>query len=584
MKWFRWRGLLPFIILTALAAAFWLVLADGYAERAIERAGTELVGARVELDEADLSLFPLGLTLTGLRVTNPDEPMRNAIEASKIAFTIDGAWLLMRKVIIEEMTVEGVKPDTPRKTSGAVEKTARKTVEKKAERAGLKVASMKPPDVRKLLEKENLETLKLAASVEKRIESEKKAWESRLSELPGKEKLEEYRKRIESLKSTRGDLAGIMGSAAEVRALRKDILADIETIKKARRDFEAMAKSVRKQVRDAAQAPKRDFNRLRDKYGISPRGFANITEAILGPRVASYVRKALYWRGRLEPAFERARKMRREEPQAVKPPGAKGLDVHFREYDPKPDFLIRKALVSVSLDAGDMSGAVRDITAEQFITGRPTTFALSGEKLRGLESAGVEGVINRVNPDKPEDSLKLEIKGYAIRNATLSGSGDLPVTVREGLADLSVEAMFAGGKIDATAKGLLKNLKLEARAPAGGDEFIQVMADVLGDIKSIDLSARVTGPVGDYSLQIRSNLDTVLRDALARQARLQAGKWEAELRAAIAEKTGAPLKNLNKQVAGLDFVEKELSSRIGGFDSLLNGLTTPGSGGFKLPF
>ncbi len=585
MKWLRWRGLAPFVILAALIAAFWFLLVDGYVERIIERVGTEAVGAKVELANADLSLFPLGLTLNGLQVTNPDEPMRNAVEAKRIAFTMDGAWLLMRKVIIEEMTVDGVKLDTPRKKSGAVEKTVRKTAETKVEEAKFKLESIDLPDVKKLLEKEDLETLKIANSVEEQVETEKKRWQKRIEELPGEEEIEEYRKRIEALESTRSDVSGIVGSASEVVKLKKDIEKDLKAVREARDDFKELSKSLEKKVRDAARAPKRDFNRLKEKYGLSPKGFANATETLLGPRAASYVRKALYWRGRLESLFREAQKKKSDEPEAVEPPRARGLDVHYKERDPKPGLLIRKALVSVSLDAGDVSGTIKDITAEQYITGRPTTFNFAGEKLEDLESVKLEGAVNRVKPDKPRDTAELAVKGYELKEAALSRSEELPVTMKKGLAELSVDALLTGGEIDATAKALFKSLKLDARAP-GGSELMKVMADVLKDIKSINLSAKVTGPFDDYKLKINSNLDTVLKNALAKQLRAQASKWEAKLREAIAEKAGPQLASLKKDAAGLDVIQNKLASRTDKFNDLLKDLPSSGSGSgdFKLPF
>ena len=101
MKWIRWRGLVAFVIISAVVSVFWFFLIDRIIERYIEKAGTSIVGAKVELEKADLSLFPMGLTLTGLQVTDPGSPMRNAVEAERIAFLMDAVNLLMRKVTID---------------------------------------------------------------------------------------------------------------------------------------------------------------------------------------------------------------------------------------------------------------------------------------------------------------------------------------------------------------------------------------------------------------------------------------------------------------------------------------------------
>ncbi len=98
---------------------------DGWVKGVIEGAGTRAVGAKVELDAADLSLFPVGLSLTRLQVTNPKTPMTNAVEVAKVRMGLDGLNLLRRKVIIEEMALEGLRLSTPRTTSGAVKQSQR---------------------------------------------------------------------------------------------------------------------------------------------------------------------------------------------------------------------------------------------------------------------------------------------------------------------------------------------------------------------------------------------------------------------------------------------------------------------------
>src|SRR3989337_2484157 len=86
MRWIRLWGLAAFVAALGCIIAAWFLFVDGAVRCAIERTGTRLVGARGELDGADLKLFPAGLTLTGLKVTTPDEPMRNAFEAGRMAF------------------------------------------------------------------------------------------------------------------------------------------------------------------------------------------------------------------------------------------------------------------------------------------------------------------------------------------------------------------------------------------------------------------------------------------------------------------------------------------------------------------
>ena len=139
-------------------------MVDSLVERGIETIGTKLVGATVELGAADVSFFPLGIELKRLEVTNPDEPMRNAVEAARIAFGMEALQLLRRKVIIDEMTVDGVRFNTERKTSGAIVKQAE---QKKPETAAssFSLPALDLPSARDILAKEDLESLKAITAV-----------------------------------------------------------------------------------------------------------------------------------------------------------------------------------------------------------------------------------------------------------------------------------------------------------------------------------------------------------------------------------------------------------------------------------
>ena len=96
-KWLRWHGLIAFGVISISLFLLWFFLADLLVKRSIEKTGTRVVGAKVELAEADIHLFPLGITLKSLQVTNPDNPMSNAVEAGWIDFSLDGLSLLRRQ-------------------------------------------------------------------------------------------------------------------------------------------------------------------------------------------------------------------------------------------------------------------------------------------------------------------------------------------------------------------------------------------------------------------------------------------------------------------------------------------------------
>ena len=154
----------------------------------------------MELDEADIQLFPLGITLRGVQVTNPHEPMTNAVEIARIAGLVDPVELLRRKAIIEEMSMEGVRFNTARKSSGAIR--GRSKVEK-SEKISLKrilgtdLPALVLPKAEEILAKEKLQSVELAKALPAEIKEEQKKWTKEIEELPGEERVREYEGRIE---------------------------------------------------------------------------------------------------------------------------------------------------------------------------------------------------------------------------------------------------------------------------------------------------------------------------------------------------------------------------------------------------
>lgn len=187
MKSIRWQGLITFVVFLLLVIGVWFLFVDVVIKKTIESKGTELVKAKVELAEADLSIFPLGLSLTGLEVANPDAPMTNAFQVDRVALSLEGARLLRRKIVFKEVTLDGLKLNTPRKTSGALseKRIPAPVVSKEPSDENIKWPSFAIPDAKEILQKEKLQSLELIASFRSDIQKNKEKWQSRLAQLPG---------------------------------------------------------------------------------------------------------------------------------------------------------------------------------------------------------------------------------------------------------------------------------------------------------------------------------------------------------------------------------------------------------------
>ena len=558
----RWQGLLIFVVLVALVSGLWLLFVDRYTERTIESAGTSIVGAKVELDQADVSLSPLGLTLVGLKVTNPDAPMTNAFEAGRIAFHMDGPNALRRKVIIEEMSVEDVRLNTPRKTSGAVASTGKTPLEQLAE-----LPSFVIPNVKEAFEKEkaDLRSLKLVTGAAADAETARARWEAKLKELEAAADIEKYQKRYAELKAKAGKVTvgNLIGGSADLIAFQKEVKADIRTVTEAKKLFTADFSALQKIAADAPAAVRDDARRIIDKYSLTPAGLTNISRLLFGPKIAANVRSALRWNERLTPFIDRV-KEKVNGKDVVKPVRAAGRNVRFREDRPLPDFLARLAKVSVSLPQGNFAGRIENMTSDPDILGLPLKFAFSADNLKGLRSASLEGTFDRVDPAARRDVLDLRLRGYEARDVKLVSSKSLPVDLAEGLADLDVSASLENGVLKARITAGVRSARLavgkgEERPGLAGRVDGAIRSAIAG-VTSLSLTAEITGTPEDFELKVRSDLDELLKSAVGGLVRDQLAGFEGDIQKAIAGEVDGPLGKLGTGLKGLEAVGLDLDA------------------------
>ena len=586
MKWVRWKGLTAFAVVLIVVMGVWFFVVDSAIETVIEKTGTRIVGAKVELEAADLSISPLGLSLTGLHVTDPDAPMTNAVQIDRIVLLVEGAKLFRRKVIVKEMTLEGVRLNTPRKTSGAISRRPAAVPAARKKAAGKKFAlpPLEVPNAGEILQREKLRSLELIESLRADLQAERDQWGRRLAELPDKAKLVAYRQRIENLQSAKkGGLEGVLGGVREVMAVQKDLRKDLDRIKAAKKELEKNLASFRKRVDEVAKAPQADVHRLKEKYALSPRGLTNVSRLLFGEKIGKWTDTALGWYGRLRPVLERAKEQRQGR-DLVKPVRGKGVNVRFKEHEPLPDFLIRIAHVSIKMPTGSIGGQIRNITPDQDVLGVPLTYDFSGEDLTRLRSVKLDGALNHVNPSRPKDTANFKIRGYQVTDMSLSDSTELPMVLKKATADLEARASLSGETLKANLLAGLQSVEIATGSQDEAGGLVKAMASAVSDIKEFGVEANISGTLKAYDLQLSSDLDRVLKDAVGKQVEAQAARLGKELRLAISEKVSEPMVDMKASLGGLSAISSELTARLNLGNELLKGTKQSRRSGLKLPF
>ena len=560
-----------FFIFVALV---WFVVVDWVVEMAIESQGTKAVGARVDVASADLSLFPAGIEVRGLQVTNPDSPMSNALDIQRIYSDIELKPLIQRKVIIENLRMEGIRLDTPRKTSGAVAGAKPEAGKQAAPMpawlgkmcAGQSATPFSIPSVQDILAKEKLQSLELARQLSTQIDAARAQWQQRLKDLPTRQELEAYRTRLDQFKAKGGGLGALLGSASELKRLNDDLRKDLNRLEKARSEYRTELQNLEKQSASLSKAPYEDVRRLKTKYAVSTEGLANLSRMLFGPSVCRWWEKGYQWYARLKPYLDgQAEKKTQPSAESPKPAPKKG---------DMPDFLIRNLHVDALLDTGHFTGEATDITSNPGIWGKPLAFKFLGRQMQRVQSLNMDGVLDFMQPGNPRHHVKLLVQKYGLDHLELGDPENLPLAISKALADVSLNLDLAGPKLNALAKARLEDVQM-AVEKASGSEMTRALADALASVTHFALTALVKGNDPDYTARIDSDLDPLLRKAVGQIIATATSKLESQLHAAVAEKTQGPLKDAQNQLGSLAGLTDEFSQRIDFGNGLLKNIKLP---------
>lgn len=569
-KWIRWKGLLAFVVATALLAFFWLALVDDLVRRGIERTAAFLVGAEVNVDDADLTFSPLGFVVSRIQVTNPDNPETNALEIQRMAFTLDTAQLFMRKAIIEDMSVEEVALGTLRERPGRVyREIAEEVSPAPGERASwFEVPDISSENVRQAIEEANLETVKSARALSDEIEKSNGFWQQRAEQLPDEGRLQEYQARIEALSRARkGNSSALLGKGAEVKGLYGDINADLDLLRDSYRQFSEDYRTITAQVSRLSELPAQDARRIAREYGPSAEGIGNISSVLFGGQVGVWVERSLRWYERIRPMLDR-RALTAEEQRELRPPRSKGIDMRFREYAPVPDFLVRKAAVSVLTRGRTLTGMLQNVTPDQDILGLPATCLFSGEHLEGMQGIRLDGTFDHVDPSNPRDMVRLALEGYDLRPREL-GREILPVELQQGILDTGLTAVVSGGSVNADLEAAVRSARFLVRQAEQAAGLSAAMEKVFSRISGFSLNVGVSGEPENYAVNVSSNLDDRFRGVIDTLAKDLAAQFQAQASSALEQGVGGPIGSVEQQAGSLGQIGRELSERITFAESLL---------------
>jgi uncharacterized protein (TIGR03545 family) len=552
-RWIRWWGLAVFVLLVAVLVGGTVLFADRLVKGVVEAVGSSTNGAKVELQSASLSFNPLGFVLDDLQVTDAHEPMRNVVQIQRIKFALDGYALLHRKVVVTDLSAEGVRTNIPRASSGALPQLPEPEPEANRKPRLLDSFSFPQvdlPDAKQLLAANDFTSTKLVEQGRAELDQAKEHWIKRLAELPDSTVLKSFDERIQQARPNLNgnalhDAQEIAEGIKRLQAVRDDIDKDVERIKTARDGWDTDWAIWKQHSKDLLAAPGLDLDHLKGKYSLDAKGFANASRAMFGGQIAQWTDTGLYWYDKAKPLLS-ARAEQEAHPQR-----GKGIDVHFIERDQLPGFLIRSAKLSVEVPAGILSGEIRNITNDQVALGHPLTFNFFAEKMQGVQDLELEGVFNHVVPGASVDSARFKIHGVAVQRFDVLRQPRFPVALSDAMVDVDASALQKNGVLQGELNANFKSVKLSVDLNDSAGELERLLAAALADVRRFTVKAQLQGSLNDYDVALNSDLDELLRAALNKQFRARIDKFVAEVKAQLDAKVQDARKELDAKLGDL---------------------------------
>ena len=550
---FRWQGILPILVITALVIAGWMLFADLVVRGTMTEAGTKALGTQLDIARVNLRPFATTIELHGIAVADPFDSTRNLFQIERVVFGLEARPLLEKKFIVRQFEIADVKTGTVRATpakpvtGGGFAPSALAEVKKFAGQFKVPVMSLVPIDSLKalVLDPAQLKAVQAATALGRNADSAKTVIEQRYATLRIQETIDSSAALATRLQSTNVRTLGVDGAR---RALA-DVRRAVARVDSAKGRVDGLLAETRRRA-DSLQAGfasidaarRQDYDHARSLLQLPSLDTPDIGAALFGNVSIDRFEQAVYW-------STMARKYappgllpkKAEGPERVR---ASGSTIHFVEPEALPRFLLRQANVGVAIGGANYTMAATDVTSDPAIVGKPTLFAVrrvaSGTD---LDSLRVTGSMDHVSARQREI-----VSAYAagVKLPALSVPS-LPYSMDPGRGTSELRFVLEGDSVSGHWAVRSKQLtwKPDSARARRLNSMEALVARVLTGVQDLELTADISGTLKDPKLAIRSNLDRQVAERLRSVVGQEIAAAQARVRAQVdrmVDEKSAPVK------------------------------------------
>jgi uncharacterized protein (TIGR03545 family) len=508
----RWRFVLTrlLIVIAVLALLRWGMgpVAQYVTVRGLETA----TGAKVDIKDTQVGLFPPSIHFSDVCVTDPRDgkEMRDAFRARSIDLVMDGDALLRRRWVAKEGIISGIEIGAQRKTSGRLSRL--ETVESDdSNNNGPTLDQLIGATTSRLTDEAktvlvDLETVKCSRQIRSKWEAEYKALVIRAKNL--EEQIRGVRDQARVVENPLRDLPELQRTLARARNARSELSS-------VHRAIDSLPSRLQADLVRLDEAKQIDLAKV-DEY--VPGDFASSGDLgieMLGDAVREQVQQ-------IRSYMDGGRTLANYTVVAPESIRIRGVN-HDLTSQPAPALLVRHCEVSGSLRAGgqryQMKGSLTNLTPNPEKLDEPTRVSL---RLEGPEVIRAEYVRDR-RQDTKVDLLTLHWPEINAQPLRIGKNGETSIQITGGQRELWVQIKTEGDQLEGRLVSKQTGVSLDLSTPAkfANSAAAESLRESLSFVDRIEMDAKFSGTWRDLDLNLTSNLGQVLRrageDAIAKQ-------------------------------------------------------------------
>ncbi|MGB0494848.1 MAG: TIGR03545 family protein [Kangiellaceae bacterium] len=571
MKIIRWWGVVAFIVITILLTFAWYLVAPVLLKSNIESFGTQALGAKLDVSEVELHLFPLGVSIKNIQATDPEQPMSNLVEIESVKFAIDTSKLLWKKIAIDELKIDGIQLATPRKSSGAID-TAKSTGNDQQDHSNDSLKdgflesslSFNKNDVKQMVANADLLTLKNLEKLNNNQKEIKEFWDKELKSTQHKENLKAIEKEFNRLsKRAKENSINLITDRKAWKKLKKDIKKEKESISALNKKLKSDKKEIAQQITAVKSSPEIDLNNIMSKTGLN-NGLSGVSrkmvDHLVGPQFTPWIEKLVTFVNHTKNIGT----TQTEKDTPIQQTSI-GKKVQFKDEHLFPQLLINKVSLSGKDELWKSKGSGNNLAYLPWVLATPADLSINIDSLDGKSSANAEIMSHWQSPQNMNTQLQSTIKDWNVKSIKLMENAQGSWVVNSGVLNGSFAGSLTLDNINLDLN--LAITRANISSPEGLSGWQKSLSNSLSQQNKISISISAKGNLDNPKISFNTNLEEVFSTALGENLKENIGKQKEEIEEQLSKRVG-DLSNLDNLTDDFNTWTEQLKNK----DNLLKKL------------